>query len=347
MKLVIAKSVKSLNVVEKSSLDKNDALLTYDVQSSESINQILKDHGRPAFIFNESATDWFFDLDVPSCTLPIVFQEIAKTFNIHDCNLLPDTVSCFNFIVNKKMLHRYLCIRLIEYHGLTSYEYTYSGFQKVDETRILQDFSTVDPDKKIYTKDLISKILGEIHLPERFYTSLNLTDPNDRASGVKNYGKNCEVWRNYIKQFVPSTAISLVTESDNGDYDPAAFFTEKSIFAVLGLTFPIWIGSYGAAQSWEQMGLDAFTDIIDHSYQFESTMTMRCIRAINDNLELLKDLDRVKYLRQKNMPRLLKNLDLLINQHVVDRYIENKIHKLPSHLRDIANQIPRVPYPND
>ena len=314
-----------------------DVLLVNDCHSTESINNIIKKFGRPSFVFGNTATTWFFDLDVPRCTLPAYLGYLSKKYSIDDCEQTVETTHCFNFIINKKKLHRYLTLRLVEFHQLNSYQYTYSGVgNNVVDDRIFQDLEECDPNGLIFDKHTMSLILGDVTIPKKFQVDPDIQQPTD--SSMMAYGGMQSAWKNYLKPIFSNTFISLITESDNDDYDKSAIFSEKSMYSVLGLTVPIWVGMYAAADEWEKMGLDSFKDIVDHSYQYESTMFMRCIKAFQDNLHLLNDINLARDLRKQLMPRLERNRNLIFSG-VIDRYIDIEIESLPTELKSIANAI--------
>ena len=127
-----------------------------------------------------------------------------------------------------------------------------------------------------------------------------------------------------------SSAISLITESLR--FEKAATFTEKTIYSVLGLTFPIWVGGYNQATEWKNIGFDVFDDIIDHSYQSHDTLIERCYYAFANNLDLLSNKDKSAKLRLLCKVRLLKNRKLLLNNHL-GIIANNKISTYPQELQ--------------
>jgi hypothetical protein len=88
-------------------------------------------------------------------------------------------------------------------------------------------------------------------------------------------------------------------------------FTEKTLYALLALNFPIWIGGWGHADQFRQMGFDVFDDIVNHSYQYKPTLFERCYSAFDDNSALLTDLKYVSQLRNQCRDRLENNRNLL------------------------------------
>jgi hypothetical protein len=128
-----------------------------------------------------------------------------------------------------------------------------------------------------------------------------------------------------------SVAVSLVTEASS-DGEPNFVFTEKTLWAFLGLTFPIWVGNKGQARQAQAMGFDTFDDVIDHSYQDQSSVIERCRLAIERNLPVLTDLSLAADLRQKCHSRLMQN-----RQHILQggfsAWVENQLNMLPDTIR--------------
>lgn len=182
------------------------------------------------------------------------------------------------------------------------------------------------------------EILGNVTIPPRF---LGVATNNTEVATVGSnydYGGNYFAWKTGLDSVFSSSLLSLITEADNGDYDKVTVFTEKTVYAILGLTIPVWPGGYRHAIMFETMGFDVFPDLINHAYQFEDTVFMRCWRAFKDNLDLLKDLSKAKKIREAMMPRLLRNREYLLSKKFVDWYskeMENWPHELKNGV-DIA-----------
>jgi hypothetical protein len=107
-------------------------------------------------------------------------------------------------------------------------------------------------------------------------------------------------------------------------------FTEKTLYPMLGLTFPIWIGGYKQAKLWQQHGFDTFNDVINHDYQHCDNIVERCYLAFEKNLPILTDLDYAKKVKQQHIKRLEQNkINAGINIHQI---YKNSLSKLPSDL---------------
>ena len=126
-----------------------------------------------------------------------------------------------------------------------------------------------------------------------------------------------EVWEGYRSDMISTTAVSLLTESCSWN-EPNFVFTEKTFFAVFGLTFPIWVGNHGQADQFEGMGFDTFPDVINHDYQFYPDLFDRVYWAIKLNLPLLTDIDLARTARRQHLPRLISNRAHLFGPEYLD-----------------------------
>jgi hypothetical protein len=317
-----------------------------DSQSQKSLNDFVTRFGDVDEIWGDHAVFWDFDLTTKIRTLPLFFlNEIYNFYNVDFTD--PEKIQTnliFNFMINKKLDHRYLTARLVEYFDLKHFDYTFSGSAiNVDDTRILKDIKIIDPERITFTSDLMMEILGDITLPPKFFLIENFSDIAKEHGAIGSFGGVREAWKSGIDTIFNSSFISLITESDNGDYDKVTIITEKTIFALIGLTVPIWPGGYRHAEGMQEMGFDVFADLIDHSYQHESTMFMRCFRAFKDNLDILKDLQNAKSIRQKIMPRLLQNREHLFSPRLIDWY-QTRIKTWPCGSKPIRDFV--LPYSN-
>lgn len=136
---------------------------------------------------------------------------------------------------------------------------------------------------------------------------------NEKWSGPKVKSvTDAEIFSNYLyNQIFSSAAVSLITEPTF--FERGAHLTEKTLMSVYAGHFPIWIGSYKAAECAERLGLDIFNDVIDHSYQYIEHPGQRSVEAVLRNIELLTNLDLQIDLREKMQERLNNNLALMRN----------------------------------
>lgn len=240
------------------------------------------------------------------------------------------TLDCFNFTINKKTLNRFLLIKLLEYFNLSTQFYTWSGVDSTYNLSIILD----DLDRlNISTgNDIKSSLLSKITTVPKFYSN----------TGDVNSGSYIKTTPNYslIQHVFENTAVSLIAESSAGDHsalDNQIHFTEKTMGAMLGLNFPIWVGGYAQADTWESLGFDAFADVIDHSYQYRDTMVERCYYSIKNNLHLLTNLELCASLRNQYHDRLLNNRKLILHKRI-STLAHNAILHMPPYIIDILKK---------
>jgi hypothetical protein len=169
--------------------------------------------------------------------------------------------------------------------------------------------------------------------PTTLATKHNKNFPYDPADELTAYKSH--IWKNDVELIFNNSAVSLVSEFWYGS-QLASIFSEKTIFAIMGLTFPIFVGGYKHADYLKQVGLDVFDDVIDHSYQYRTTLIEQCFYAFKDNLHILTDLQLAKNLREKHLSRLLKNRDLLF-EHILTKHVYNAVAAWPEPLRSSIN----------
>jgi hypothetical protein len=179
-----------------------------------------------------------------------------------------------------------------------------------------------------YWTDILSPIKT---FKKKWYS---FTNEKFDESGVTNYGNNIAVWNKHLIDIVSSSAISIISESV--DTHIASTFTEKTVYSVLGLTFPIWVGGVNSALHWKAKGFDVFDDIIDHSYQNLPTLLERCFYAFYLNKDILTDLEKLSNLRLQHLDRLIKNRNLMTS-NTFTKYNQLSIQQWPDDLQIPAN----------
>ena len=240
----------------------------------------------------------------------------------------------FNFMTNKKQINRFLCIKLVELFQLKNFDYTWSAIdQTFDMSHVIAELNELGP-KSPLDAESRAFILQPIQMLRRWIDHANQVVEGNSAFRL--YGGNAWTWKNGLDKMFSRSAISLITESIKTE--KASIFTEKTIYAVLGLTFPIWVGGYEQAKEWADIGFDTFDDIIDHSYQSYDTLIERCYYAFANNLHLLSDIDQLRELRLQNKQRLLKNRELLLNNRL-GQYVDEQIATLPIDLQQIMLEL--------
>lgn len=285
-----------------------------DVITHEELRQLLENQ-KFDYIFQNNMSE----LNYPGQAvymLPLFVAEIAYRLVNNKIPLLnsSNTVStktAFNFMVNKKQVNRYLCIKLIELFELTSFDYTWSGVdQNFDMFTIIEELNKLGSSFPI-TEVERTFLLLPIATQPKVLPLINSIPVN---YGLRNIIGLWGVWLGGLKSMFEKSAVSLITESIS--YDPAMVFTEKTIYATVGLTFPIWVGGYHQAENWKKLGFDTFDDVIDHSYQHYDTLIERCYYAIKRNLKILQDVEHASQLRNTHMARLKANDAWLRSDHL-------------------------------
>jgi hypothetical protein len=275
--------------------------------TDELVNRTILEHGPADHMVN----NFYSKLDSAHniCCIPIAFYATSIPLAITiDGSALPvvKTDYCFNFSANRKRINRFIMIKLIEWFGLTNMDYTWSGADtNFDMSIIIQEMNSVqDPP---WTKEFQSFILSPITIQKKWINVRGDTVNGKTQIRPRNF---TAPWHAGLDQLYLNSAVSLISESI--DYQPGAGYTEKTAFALLGQTFPIWIGGKYQAEQFAKLGYDVFDDVIDHSYQYRDTLIERCYYAIADNLNILKDLQHAAELRTSMVERLAANRQKLL-----------------------------------
>jgi hypothetical protein len=296
--------------------------------SNEVIDYMTTKYGKIDCILSPFYTKIDLSTDIPVCLVDHFFRLFvvkASKFSIIDSDAVT-TVRPFNFMANRKRINRHLMIKLLENFDLVNCaEYTWSGADSnYDLSQIIEELDSIAAP---WASQIKSSMLMPIQTQPRWIHTQT--------------SKN-EVWEQGLNSIFNTTAVSLISESI--DYQPGIGFTEKSMYPVLGLNLPIWVGGKYQASEFEKFGFDVFNDVIDHSYQYCDTLIERCYRAIADNRDILSNLDLATEVRSKVMPRLLKNRQLMLQvsadpsialQRAVDSI--NSWTHVPHQVRDVIH----------
>jgi hypothetical protein len=261
--------------------------------------------GKPKTIISDHFSQVEFDTSIQFLCVPLIAEKEFEQLRVATMSSNVNTETCFNFIINKRQINRYLLLKLVEYFNLSSYGYTWSGIgQCRDMSDLIHQIEQFKPEIKM-------ELLKPVNIKPRWISCGKEHILNDF---IAMYGSNLWTWDNGLNHVFENSCVSLISESV---WDQrGSVFTEKTLYSVLGLTLPIWIGGYNQAREWKRMGFDIFDDVIDHSYQNCDLLLERCYHAFNDNLNILTDLELARKTRQELMPRLLKNRDLLFSGHL-------------------------------
>ena len=318
-------------------MNDSHVLHVYDCIHEDDLKRILVRHGTPRYIVNDSFSFLQGNFSSPFYCVNLWLADQVKSFIGLESNDLYQTKHCANFIVNKKLAHRHLCIKMVELFGL-DVAYTWNGIDpNFNLLPIFENLSRYGYAGCISEQEK-HVLMQPINLQPRWidYERQITSDFAVLNYGDKSLGDNVWTWKNGLDDIFQSSAVSIITESV--DTQMGMHFSEKTLYSVLGLTFPIWVGGYKQAEEWRKFGFDTFDDIIDHDYQHFQNFFERCWYAIKLNLNLITDLERLSEIRYKHRHRLLKNRDLILNGQV-EKYNYKIIQTWPSDLRDLLPTI--------
>ena len=314
-------------------------LHTEDVITHEELQQLLENQEFD-YIFNDIMSElnypgqdvYMLPLLVAYLATFLINKKIIMAPFLKPCDVA-NTKTAFNFMVNKKQVNRYLCIKLVELFKLTSFDYTWSGVdQNFDMSAILEELDMLGTSSPV-TESERTFLLSPITTQPKVLPAIQCISSN---TYLKNTAGEWDVWVLGLKPIFLNSAVSLITESIR--YNPAMVFTEKTLYATVGLTFPIWVGGYKQAQNWQKLGFDTFDDVIDHSYQHYDTIIERCYYAIKNNLKILQDVEYASQLRNTHMARLKANDALLRSGHL-ERFCRDTFKTWPQELQHAINDV--------
>jgi len=319
------------------SLDENSVLHVYDTFEPSQVYEIIQLKGTPKYIINDTYSSLDIEFDGHYC-LPIVAELTALRFQkFPETQIAPDTDHTFNFMINKKQINRHLCMKFVEIFGLRNYDYTWSGIGRdFDMSDIISELGRLGGDSPIGSKERAKLLAPVTKIQPKFFHFEKPDATVEEKISIANYGGNYWTWDTFLHKMFYGSAISLITESLR--FQKAAVFSEKTVYSVLGLTFPIWVGGYQQAQYWENLGFDVFNDVINHDYQHYDTLIERCYYAFKLNIDLLSNKGWAKQARTDCLSRLIKNRDLLQNGQISSR-IDSMITDLPLDLQEPAAKI--------
>lgn len=173
--------------------------------------------------------------------------------------------------------------------------------------------------KRIPSRDWMMRCLDETDLVTTHYTKswsdsglhprkiYSAGDQLSQDGYVRNGSTgNLTIFESWLRHRVyEPTVVSLVTEPVWDQ--PAAFISEKTVFAVESGTIPIWCGGWGIADAMRELGFDVFDDIVNHDYQYLDDAKQRVTQAIELNQTLLGDQDQALAIARQVLPRLERN----------------------------------------
>jgi len=208
----------------------------------------------------------------------------------------------FNFMINKPRPNREFLLMLVKHFNLINYTHTLA-WKSINTSNISLKKSTTNA----RYHDIVDSSYIDIATTDyKFGPEIVM------ARGIRNGNfKNAETYQQLLQKtvFEPS-CISLITEP--AFFERETIHTEKTIMAIYGGTIPIWVGGWRLPDYLKTMGFDVFDDLVDHSYQNMPDAMDRCYFAIERNLDLLRDFDRVKEFITNNHARFEHNVQLLL-----------------------------------
>jgi hypothetical protein len=251
--------------------------------------------------------------DIEYYSIPAFAAKMSKSFR--NCMMKNSFVTnhAANIMVNRFAMNRWAALKFADIWNI-NYDYTYSGSHRQVDLSAWLDKLTPEFLGSNFTQEHRSYCLAELGNPTKWINNANQRqefDNNQYFISYQWYGGNFWTWHHGLNDLFGGSAVSLITESS--DYMPALVYTEKTIYAIVGLTMPIWVGHPYAAEHWKRYGFDTFDDVIDHSYQWEVDPLKRYWLAFERNAAILQNLELARDIRNSMSARLLRNRELLLS----------------------------------
>jgi hypothetical protein len=330
LKLVNFKDLYNKNT-EISLLNYELVLFVGDTFSNLQIQKLKKQYPNIVAVVSNNLTVHNLD-NVEFYGAPYWLQQHTTLFFNLKFDAPPTTKYIFTFTINKKQINRFLLLKLVEWFKLTDYCYTWSGIgREFDMSDILDELNGLE--RQPFGNQTKAFLLSPVKFKKKFINIVDDTVNTDYA--MLNYGSNVDTWQKFLNKMSYDSAISLIAESIC--HEKNMTFTEKTVYSVLGLNFPIWIGGYKQASEWENYGFDSFNDVIDHSYQNHDTLIERVFYAFKLNYKLLTDLSLATKLRTTHMNRLLANRQLMLDNHLKNT-VTHYVLQMPLEIQELINK---------
>jgi hypothetical protein len=302
-------------------LTDNDVLLIEDVFDQSVLDSLLE-NGSPAYVVNDHFACTEFE-NVYS--MPKILSGILSMYRKNTWPTLenPPTDHAFYFMINKRRVNRFLLLKLLQWFelGLAENYWMPAADDRFDLSGVISEFDSLK-DRDWFTSRFQAFLFEPNLIPRR----VNAGAPEFTQFDIS---ESYLVWQRYLNPMMSRSAVCLITESV--EFQKASVFTEKTLYSVLSMNFPLWLGGYGQAQEWQRLGFDTFDDVIDHRYQHCDTLLERCYRAMHDNLAILTDVNLARSLRERNLDRLHKNI-MLLRSHHVEQQISRILNSWPQDL---------------
>jgi len=341
-------------------MDNTYALHVFDVFSLNWLKQLVASRGQPGMIINDHVVsfDGLKEYNIAFYGLPLWLIREKQQWSIDEYNDTDPLITekCCNFIVNRKQGSRYILLKMVDmFLKPEHYFHTYSGIaREFDCKHFIHDMNVLGKNSPLSAEErlkFLQPVEVESHWMPNYGTDLkSLNTATGNYQGRVGYGKMRDNW-DTIKKIYLNSAVALITETgditDDGANDNQAAVTEKSLWPIIGLNFPIWVGSHRHAEIWQKMGLDIFEDVIDHSHQYYNTILERSVYAIKNNLEIITNVELAHSLRQKHHDRLLANRRLILGnalENYTDQIIASADPNHQPYLRQVKHIFDSLPY---
>lgn len=217
-----------------------------------------------------------------------------------------------NFMSNKSRPHRILCATVIANIFSDNILYSYSS---LDQQKVIADELLLDTNYNIDTARCLS---------DTFY---NYRSTEKTKFGSREYhSSNASNFNFLYDKIFKNSATSIITEPCF--FERGNMLTEKTLMAIYSHQFMIWPGTYKMAETAQDLGIDIFDDIIDHSYQYHDHPGKRVVEAFLLNKDFLQDLGQQEQLRVKFKSRLEANLKFAKDIKEIRRALTNLNSKL-------------------
>ena len=193
---------------ETKTIGDDSVLWINDVFDEKRLFTVLENQ-TPAYIVN----DHFSNIEIFGkkiyCAPLFAANETAKILSALPSDQSYQTQYAFNFMINKKQINRFLCMKFVEIFELTKYNYTWGGVDsRFDMSDILKELDYLGNDSPLSAEQK-SCMLSSIQIPPKFFHT-----PNEkRTTSYITYPGNSWTWNNILNSLFSSSAISLITES--------------------------------------------------------------------------------------------------------------------------------------